>query len=97
MQSRRTARYAARNESSRPDRTATTYSLVKASAVVYTARWRGCFSRKRPAMPCNRCVLPSPHAPWMNSGLNERGQSLVDAAYRALGYTTDAPGVWVKA
>jgi CubicO group peptidase (beta-lactamase class C family) len=29
--------------------------------------------------------------------LNERGQSLVDAAYRALGYTTNAPGVWVKA
>ena len=28
--------------------------------------------------------------------LNERGQSLVDAAYRALGYTTNAPGVWVK-
>jgi CubicO group peptidase (beta-lactamase class C family) len=29
--------------------------------------------------------------------LNERGQSLVDAAYRALGYTTNAPGVWVRA
>ena len=29
--------------------------------------------------------------------LNERGQSLVDAAYRSLGYTTNAPGVWVKA
>jgi CubicO group peptidase (beta-lactamase class C family) len=29
--------------------------------------------------------------------LNERGQALVDAAYRALGYTTSAPGVWVKA
>jgi CubicO group peptidase (beta-lactamase class C family) len=28
--------------------------------------------------------------------LNERGQSLVDAAYRALGYTTNAPGVWVR-
>jgi len=28
--------------------------------------------------------------------LNERGQSLVDATYRALGYTTNAPGVWVK-
>jgi CubicO group peptidase (beta-lactamase class C family) len=28
--------------------------------------------------------------------LNERGQSLVDAAYRALGYTTNSPGVWVK-
>ncbi|MBM4382895.1 MAG: beta-lactamase family protein [Deltaproteobacteria bacterium] len=28
--------------------------------------------------------------------LNERGQSLVDAAYRALGYTTNAPGVWTK-
>jgi CubicO group peptidase (beta-lactamase class C family) len=26
--------------------------------------------------------------------LNERGQSLVDAVYRALGYRTDAPGVW---
>jgi CubicO group peptidase (beta-lactamase class C family) len=29
--------------------------------------------------------------------LNERGQSIVDAAYRSLGYTTNAPGVWVKA
>jgi CubicO group peptidase (beta-lactamase class C family) len=26
--------------------------------------------------------------------LNERGQSLVDAVYRSLGYRTDAPGVW---
>jgi len=29
--------------------------------------------------------------------LNERGQALVDATYRALGYTTNAPGVWAKA
>ena len=29
--------------------------------------------------------------------LNERGQSLVDAAYRALGYATNAAGVWVRA
>jgi CubicO group peptidase (beta-lactamase class C family) len=28
--------------------------------------------------------------------LNERGQSLVDAAYRTLGYATNAPGVWIK-
>jgi CubicO group peptidase (beta-lactamase class C family) len=28
--------------------------------------------------------------------LNERGQSLVDAAYRALGYRTNQPGVWVR-
>lgn len=28
--------------------------------------------------------------------LSERGQSLVDATYRALGYRTDAPGVWVR-
>ncbi len=28
--------------------------------------------------------------------LNERGQALVDAAYRALGYTTNAPGVWTR-
>ncbi len=28
--------------------------------------------------------------------LNERGQSLVDAAYRSLGYRTDAPGSWVR-
>ena len=26
--------------------------------------------------------------------LNERGQGLVDATYRSLGYRTDAPGVW---
>jgi len=26
--------------------------------------------------------------------LNDRGQSLVDAVYRSLGYRTDAPGVW---
>ena len=25
-----------------------------------------------------------------------RAQSLIDAAYRALGYRTNAPGVWVK-
>lgn len=28
--------------------------------------------------------------------LNERGQSLVDATYRCLGYTTDEPGYWVR-
>src|SRR3954447_4000527 len=28
--------------------------------------------------------------------LNDRGQSLVDAAYRALGYRTNVPGVWVR-
>jgi CubicO group peptidase (beta-lactamase class C family) len=28
------------------------------------------------------------------AGLNERGQSLVDAAYRSLGYQTDAYGTW---
>jgi len=28
--------------------------------------------------------------------LNERGQPLVDATYRALGYRTDSPGVWVR-
>ena len=34
----------------------------------------------------------------MGQGLlmNERGQSLIDAAYRALGYRTNAPGAWVK-
>jgi len=29
-------------------------------------------------------------------GLNDRGQSLVDAAYRAVGYTSSAPGFWVR-
>ena len=28
--------------------------------------------------------------------LNERGQALVDAAYRSLGFATDVPGVWVR-
>ena len=28
--------------------------------------------------------------------LNERGQSLVDATYRCLGYRTDAPGYWIR-
>ena len=28
------------------------------------------------------------------AGLNDRGQSLIDAAYRSLGYTTDAYGTW---
>jgi CubicO group peptidase (beta-lactamase class C family) len=28
--------------------------------------------------------------------LNERGQSLVDATYRALGYTDDSAGVWIR-
>jgi CubicO group peptidase (beta-lactamase class C family) len=28
--------------------------------------------------------------------LNEKGQSLVDATYRSLGFRTDAPGVWVR-
>jgi CubicO group peptidase (beta-lactamase class C family) len=28
--------------------------------------------------------------------LNERGQALVDATYRALGYRTDAPGAWIR-
>ena len=28
--------------------------------------------------------------------LNPRGQSLVDATYRVLGYRTDAPGGWVR-
>ncbi|MDA0977548.1 MAG: serine hydrolase, partial [Proteobacteria bacterium] len=28
--------------------------------------------------------------------LNPRGQSLVDAAYRSLGYTTSEPGFWIR-
>ena len=28
--------------------------------------------------------------------LNERGQSLVDATYKALGYTSDTSGAWRK-
>ena len=34
----------------------------------------------------------------MGNGLlvNERGQSLIDAAYTALGYRTNAPGAWVR-
>lgn len=28
------------------------------------------------------------------AGLNARGQSLIDAAYRSLGYRTDAYGTW---
>lgn len=28
--------------------------------------------------------------------LNRRGQSLIDAAYRAVGFTTDQPGFWVR-
>ena len=28
--------------------------------------------------------------------LNDRGQSLVDAAYKALGYRSNAGGVWVS-
>jgi CubicO group peptidase (beta-lactamase class C family) len=29
-------------------------------------------------------------------GLNDRGQSLVDAAYDCAGYATSAPGFWVR-
>lgn len=29
-------------------------------------------------------------------GLNERGQGLIDAAYRAIGFTSSAPGFWVR-
>jgi CubicO group peptidase (beta-lactamase class C family) len=29
------------------------------------------------------------------TGLNDRGQSLVDATYRALGHTTNQRGAWV--
>jgi CubicO group peptidase (beta-lactamase class C family) len=29
-------------------------------------------------------------------GLNERGQALIDAAYRSLGFTQSAPGPWVR-
>jgi len=28
--------------------------------------------------------------------MNERGQSLIDAAYKGLGYRTNAPGAWVR-
>jgi len=28
--------------------------------------------------------------------LNERGQALVDATYKSLGYRTNAPGVWIR-
>lgn len=31
----------------------------------------------------------------VGAGLNSRGQSLVDAVYRSLGYTSNASGVWV--
>ena len=30
------------------------------------------------------------------AGFNSRGQSLVDAVYVSLGYTTNAPGAWIK-
>jgi hypothetical protein len=33
------------------------------------------------------------HGPSL--GIDERGQSLVDAAYRSLGYTTNAYGSWM--
>jgi CubicO group peptidase (beta-lactamase class C family) len=29
-------------------------------------------------------------------GLNERGQVLIDAAYRSLGFSTSAPGIWIR-
>ena len=29
-------------------------------------------------------------------GINARGQSLVDAVYLSLGYTSNASGVWIK-
>lgn len=32
----------------------------------------------------------------VGTGLNERGQSLIDAAYRAVGFATSAPGFWVR-
>ena len=34
----------------------------------------------------------------MGNGLlvNERGQSLIDAAYKAIGYSTNAPGAWIR-
>jgi len=28
--------------------------------------------------------------------MNPRGQSLVDASYRSMGYRTDKPGVWIR-
>lgn len=30
------------------------------------------------------------------TGLNDRGQSLIDAAYRSVGFTTSDPGFWVR-
>jgi CubicO group peptidase (beta-lactamase class C family) len=30
------------------------------------------------------------------TGLDDRGQSLVDATYRALGYQTREPGTWIR-
>ncbi|HUB63860.1 MAG TPA: serine hydrolase domain-containing protein [Methylocella sp.] len=36
----------------------------------------------------------SRHGPGV--ALNERGQALVDAAYRSIGYASDAPGFWVR-
>jgi len=36
----------------------------------------------------------SRHGPGV--ALNDRGQSLIDAAYRAAGYASDAPGFWVR-
>jgi CubicO group peptidase (beta-lactamase class C family) len=30
------------------------------------------------------------------AGLNARGQSLVDAAYKSLGYTSNASGSWIR-
>ncbi len=29
-------------------------------------------------------------------GLNERGQSLIDATYLSLGYTSNASGAWIR-
>jgi hypothetical protein len=30
------------------------------------------------------------------TGLNERGQSLVDAVYESLGYTSNVSGAWAR-
>ncbi|WP_332642201.1 serine hydrolase domain-containing protein [Aeromicrobium sp.] len=47
-----------------------------------------------PSLKLAFAYVMNQHGP--GTGINERGQSLVDATYRVLGSSTDEPGFWVR-
>ena len=62
------------------------YSCYETATYVSSPRYRALLVKKSIT-----------HGEGNGMGLNERGQSLVDATYLSLGYSSNSSGTWIKA